>query len=184
MTEIVVSVDTPEKIMEPSPNENSTSTTSTSTTMRTAPRPTVPPLLRRISKGLADDGKETSHLNYIQNTAVDNENILAKAIKSFQCESQRSRFSTAMLTAQWNGWLEAKQLGYPNCSKLTPIGATAQLEVCSINFVEISAKETVVSLDVSLFSTRSESRWPCIPPCGVCIPAGLMSLLESAVRRL
>jgi hypothetical protein len=48
-----------------------------------------------------------------------------------------------MLTAQWNGWLVAKQLGYTNCSKLTPVGATAQLEICNINFVEISAKETI-----------------------------------------
>jgi hypothetical protein len=48
-----------------------------------------------------------------------------------------------MLTAQWNGWLAAKQLGYPNCSKLIPVGATARLEVCNANFVEISAKESI-----------------------------------------
>jgi hypothetical protein len=47
-----------------------------------------------------------------------------------------------MLTAQWDGWLAAKQLGYPNFSKLIPVGATARL-VCNANFVEISAKESI-----------------------------------------
>jgi hypothetical protein len=142
MSGIVITVDTAEKILDPLPNDNSTSTTTPSTTTRTAAKPTIPPILRRISKGLADDVKETSHLTFIQNAVVDVENILAKAIKSLQCESQQSRFSRAMLTAQWNGWLAAKQLGYPNCSKLTPIGTTAQLEVCTAHFVEVFMKET------------------------------------------
>ncbi len=39
MSGIVISVDTPEKILDPLTNENSTSTTTTSTTMRSAAKP-------------------------------------------------------------------------------------------------------------------------------------------------
>ena len=50
---IVVSVDTSEKILDSLTSENSTTTSST--TMRTAAKPTIPPLLRRISRGLSPD---------------------------------------------------------------------------------------------------------------------------------
>ena len=143
MTGIIITVYTPEDVLDPLVNENSSSSATTSTTLRPVTKPTTSPTLRRVSKGLADDIKETSHLTFIRNTAVDDENILAKAIKSLQCESQQSRFFRAISTAQWNGWLAAKQLGYPNCSRLIPVGATARLEVCNISFLEISAKETI-----------------------------------------
>jgi hypothetical protein len=47
-----------------------------------------------------------------------------------------------MLTAKSNGWLAAKQLGYADCSRLVPIGATARLEFCQANIVSLSVEHT------------------------------------------
>jgi hypothetical protein len=70
----------------------------------------------RTSRNFKDDVDMTSHLNYIRNQMTDNENKLVNTINHVICES--------------DGWLAAKQLSFPLCSKLVPIGETALLEQC------------------------------------------------------
>ena len=41
---------------------------------------------------------------------------------------KEKKFSESIQIAQSNGWLAAKQLSFPLCSKLVPIGQNALLE--------------------------------------------------------
>ena len=131
-----------ETIISATLQSTSTTPSTTTSTTRTTTKTTIPSTIPRRSRDLRTDIKETGHLSFIRNTAVADENIIVDAIRTLQCESRQNRFSRAMLTAKSNGWLAAKQLGYPDCSRLVPIGTTARLEFCQANVVSLSVEHT------------------------------------------
>jgi hypothetical protein len=111
-------------------------TETTSTTLRpnrTASRPT---------RTLVDSFNAAEHLQFIKNRLTDNENKLLSAVRQLQCESRKNKFQRALQTASSNGWIAAKELGFPQCTRLIPIGATAQMQTCTPQTVEVTSLKT------------------------------------------
>jgi len=100
---------------------------------RTASRPT---------RALVDSFNAAEHLQFIKNRLTDNENKLLSAIRQLQCESRKNKFQRALQTASSNGWIAAKELGFPQCTRLIPVGATAQMQTCSPQTVEVTSLKT------------------------------------------
>jgi hypothetical protein len=115
----------------------------TNPTNRSAAKSITSPNILRQKRNLKDDIKETSHLSFKQNKVIDQENVLVNAIKVLQCVNKQNKVLWAIQTARTNGWLAAKQLDFQTCSKLTPVGNTAQLEICSPTVVNISVRYTI-----------------------------------------
>lgn len=96
----------------------------------------------RPVRDLKDDIDVTGHLTFIQNRITHNENKLANSINLLLCESMRNRIAESIQTARSNGWLAAKLLGFPTCTRLVPVGQTALLETCAANQMNVSAEVT------------------------------------------
>ncbi|XP_045027872.1 uncharacterized protein LOC123471069 [Daphnia magna] len=71
-----------------------------------------------------------SHTQYIRDFAMDISNHLAREIRNLQCESRRTAFHAATTTAQYDGWLAAKHLDLPLCTKLLAVGASVSVLQC------------------------------------------------------
>lgn len=61
---------------------------------------------------------------------VEHANSIAEITRLLQCELRRVKHSQAVSTAQYNGWLAASQLGFPQCSKLIATGKTVTAILC------------------------------------------------------
>ena len=68
----------------------------------------------------------SAHLPYIRDKLVEQENELSQLIETEQYEISTLRHSQSLATAQYNGWLAAYQLGFPNCTKLSVAVQTAR----------------------------------------------------------
>ena len=104
----------------------------------------------RPIRDLKDDIDMTSHLTFIQNRITNNENKLINSINYLLCESMRNRISESIQTARSNEWLAAKQLGFPTCTRLIPVGQTALLETCTANQMTISTEITICGPQVKV----------------------------------
>lgn len=79
----------------------------------------------------------SGHLQFIQNSAIDQENKLLKNIRHNFCDNQRNRLHQAIGVAQYNGWLGAAMLQLPYCTRLIPTALSAFVQECQsekINF--------------------------------------------------
>ena len=79
----------------------------------------------------------SGHLQFMQNSIVDQENKLLKNIQRNYCDNQRNRQSQAIVAAQYNGWLGAAILTLPYCTRLIPTANSAFIQECEskrINF--------------------------------------------------
>ena len=85
----------------------------------------------------------SAHLQYIRDKLVEQENELSQLIETEQCEINTLRHSQSLATAQYNGWLAAYQLGFPNCTKLSAAGQTALVITCTP--IEITFETEVTS---------------------------------------
>ena len=68
----------------------------------------------------------SAHLPYIRDKLVEQENELSQLIETEQYEISTLRHSQSLATAQYNRWLAAYQLGFPNCTKLSVAVQTAR----------------------------------------------------------
>ncbi|KAK4027276.1 hypothetical protein OUZ56_016287 [Daphnia magna] len=68
-----------------------------------------------------------SHTQYIRDFAMDISNHLAREIRNLQCESRKTAYHAATMTAQYDGWLSAKHLDLPLCTKLLAVGASVSV---------------------------------------------------------
>ena len=96
----------------------------------------------RPARALVDSLNAAEHLQFIQNRLTDNENKLLSAVRQLQCESRKNKFQRAIRTAASNGWIAAKELGFPKCTRLIPVGETAQMQTCSPQTVEVTSLKT------------------------------------------
>ncbi|KAI9550571.1 hypothetical protein GHT06_004451 [Daphnia sinensis] len=72
-----------------------------------------------------------SHTQYIRDFAMDISNHLAREIRNLQCESRKTAYHAATTTAQYDGWLAARHLDLPLCTKLLAVGASVSVLQCS-----------------------------------------------------
>ena len=56
---------------------------------------------------------------------------MANTIRTLNCEIQKLRYAQATSTAQYNGWLAAKHLDLPVCTKLMAKGSTVLVMKCN-----------------------------------------------------
>ena len=112
-----------------------------STTTR-SPVNSQPEVASRPARALVDSLNAAEHLQFIQNRLTDNENKLLSAVRQLQCESRKNKFQRAIRTAASNGWIAAKELGFPKCTRLIPVGETAQMQTCSPQTVEVTSLKT------------------------------------------
>ena len=101
-----------------------------------------PEVASRPARALVDSLNAAEHLQFIQNRLTDNENKLLSAVRQLQCESRKNKFQRAIRTAASNGWIAAKELGFPKCTRLIPVGETAQMQTCSPQTVEVTSLKT------------------------------------------
>ena len=101
-----------------------------------------PEVASRPARALVDSLNAAEHLQFIQNRLTDNENKLLSAVRQLQCESRKNKFQRAIRTAAANGWIAAKELGFPRCTRLIPVGETAQMQTCSPQTVEVTSLKT------------------------------------------
>ena len=136
-TELSLDVSTPTRSsVNSQPGEKRLDSESISTALRsnrTASRP---------ARALVDSFNAVEHLQSIKDRLTDNENKLLSAVRQLQCESRKNKFQRAIRTAASNGWIAAKELGFSQCTKLIPVGETAQVETCSQQSVEVTAFRT------------------------------------------
>ncbi|KAK4006547.1 hypothetical protein OUZ56_011702 [Daphnia magna] len=71
-----------------------------------------------------------SHTQYIRDFAMDISNHLAREIRNLQFESRKTAYHAATTTAQYDGWLAAKHLDLPLCTKLLVVGASVSVLQC------------------------------------------------------
>ncbi|KZS02292.1 Uncharacterized protein APZ42_000723 [Daphnia magna] len=71
-----------------------------------------------------------SHTQYIRDFAMDISNHLAREIRNMQCESRKTTYNAATTTVQYDGWLAAKHLDLPLCTKLLAVGASVSVLQC------------------------------------------------------
>ena len=121
------------KSSEPSRNVSTTTRSPVNSQPEVAPRP---------ARALVDSLNAAEHLQFIQNRLTDNENKLLSAVRQLQCESRKNKFQRAIRTAAANGWIAAKELGFPRCTRLIPVGETAQMQTCSPQTVEVTSLKT------------------------------------------
>ena len=121
------------KSSEPSSNVSTTTRSPVNSQPEVAPRP---------ARALVDSLNAAEHLQFIQNRLTDNENKLLSAVRQLQCESRKNKFQRAIRTAAANGWIAAKELGFPRCTRLIPVGETAQMQTCSPQTVEVTSLKT------------------------------------------
>ena len=121
------------KSSEPSRNVSTTTRSPVNSQPEVAPRP---------ARALVDSLNAAEHLQFIQNRLTDNENKLLSAVRQLQCESRKNKFQRAIRTAASNGWIAAKELGFPKCTRLIPVGETAQMQTCSPQTVEVTSLKT------------------------------------------
>ncbi|KAI9558398.1 hypothetical protein GHT06_015178 [Daphnia sinensis] len=72
-----------------------------------------------------------SHTQYIRDFAKDISNHQAREIRNLQCESRKTAYHAATTTAQYDGWLAARHLDLPLCTKLLAVGASVSVLQCS-----------------------------------------------------
>ena len=73
---------------------------------------------------------ENSHLQFIRDTLVQQDNELAHSIAEAQCDLRRLKHLITMSTAQFNGWMAASMLNLPICTKLSAVGPTLIAQKC------------------------------------------------------
>ncbi len=86
--------------------------------------------------------KIQSRLQYIKDQLLFQENELARAIRSLQCDLRKTRHDQAASTAQYNGWLAASHLDLPKCTKLAARGNTVTAVKCLPTTVDFSTEVT------------------------------------------
>ncbi|KAK4006736.1 hypothetical protein OUZ56_011894 [Daphnia magna] len=84
-----------------------------------------------------------SHTQYIRDFAMDISNHLAREIRNLQCESRKTAYHAATTTAQYDGWLAAKHLDLPFCTKLLAVGAFVSQRYLRDGFHAMSSPTSV-----------------------------------------
>jgi len=84
-----------------------------------------------------------AHLQHIQDTEIDNENLLLHRIDDINCALQKANHRQVIATAGYNGWLAAEMLGLPLCMKVNAFGSVIRTIKClpkKINFTVSTGK--------------------------------------------
>ena len=82
----------------------------------------------------------TGHLQFMQNSVVDQENKLVQNIRNNYCENQRIKLNQAIGIAQYNGWLGAAILQLPYCTRLIPTAHSAFVQECESKMVRFKTE--------------------------------------------
>jgi hypothetical protein len=53
---------------------------------------------------------------------------------------------TDLAVLRMDGWIAAKELGIPKCTRLIPVGETAQMQTCSPQTVEVTSLKTTCGM--------------------------------------
>ena len=86
---------------------------------------------------------QAAHLQFVRDAVIDQENVLVRELQYLQCEIKKNHHLNAVATAQYNGWLAARQLSLPVCSKLHAVGEAVQIIQCKeerLNFTMVTTR--------------------------------------------
>ena len=82
------------------------------------------------------------HAQQMEHLAIENENALASEIRQVYCETLKLKKNQAMVLANLNGLLAAKELGLPQCSRIQGNGGALLLQQCKTQEIHLTAKLT------------------------------------------
>ncbi len=71
-----------------------------------------------------------AQLQYLMDIDIEQENKIAKAIRTLNCETQKLEYAQATSTAQYNPWLAENHLKMPQCTRLHAQGSTITIINC------------------------------------------------------